>query len=152
MRKWVVCRKAAFGVRFPEAAIPLAFGCGSDKLDRMRKPYLQAVATLALGFVYWQIVCLWFGVAEPWDARAFWFGAYPVSLLLSGLVGLLFRKIAWYAGALLTFAQLPVVAFNAGFEFEPLLVLGLAMLFVLSIPATMVSGLAGEFRDFTLRT
>lgn len=106
----------------------------------------RSIATLAVGLVYWQLVCLWFGVSEPWDAaRGFWLGAYPLSLLLAGAIGLWFSNHAWVAGLVFIFALFPVVMINNGVG--SLFIVGLAIMIVLAIPAMIVSGLSAWIRD-----
>ncbi len=96
---------------------------------------------LLAAMLYWSTVCAVADVQEPWDAKAYWRLWYPVSLILSAVAGLVVVKRAWRAGAILTFAQLPVLWINAGIG--PLWPVGLALLCLLSIPAIATSALAG---------
>jgi hypothetical protein len=110
-----------------------------------RRPYGSSLAALLIGLIYWQLVCLWAGVSEPWDAKAY--GVfYAVSLGLSALLGPVFPSRAWLAGVLLVFAQLPVMVAKEGLDFGPLLPVGLAFLVLMAIPASLVSVLAWRIR------
>ena len=105
-----------------------------------------SVAALCLmGGLYWQLVCQIAGVAEPWDAAGYWTLWYPVSLLLSGIAGWLRKSHGWYAGALLTFAQLPIRWINN--DTDVLWPVALLFLGLLAVPATVISVLAGWFAD-----
>ena len=106
---------------------------------------LQTAALCLLGGLYWQVICQVTGVREPWDAGNYWTLWYPVSLALSGVAGWLCRGHSWSAGALLTFAQLPIMWINNGTG--PLWVVGVLYLCVLAVPAITISALTGWFAD-----
>lgn len=102
---------------------------------------MKVIVLLTCGLFYWSLVGRSAGVAEPWDAAAYWRLWYPLSLVLAGGAGLVLRTRGWMAGAIVTFAQLPVMAWNG----EGALWWGMAMLFlaVLAIPAMAVSAGTG---------
>ncbi len=109
----------------------------------MRRRSVKALSLFVLGGLYWQLVCQVMGVDEPWDAPAYWAFAYPASLVLAAIAGLLLRRDGWLAGAVLTFAQLPVMWVNNGTG--PLWAVGLLFLCLLAIPAVALSTLTGWF-------
>lgn len=103
---------------------------------------LRCLVPLAGGVAYWQVVALVAGVAEPWDAGAYWRLWYPVSLLLSVAAGLFVRRPAWLAGALPSLAQLPVTWWHAGFG--PLWPIGVGFALILAVPAAIAAMLAAR--------
>ena len=102
---------------------------------------MRVIVLLACSLLYWSLVGRSAGVAEPWDAAAYWRLCYPLSLVLAGGAGLVFRTRGWLAGAIVTFAQLPVMAWNGGGTLS----WGMAMPFlaVLALPAMAVSAGTG---------
>lgn len=99
--------------------------------------------------VYWQSVSLGAGAAEPWDAGSYWRLWYPVSLLLAALAGFALRTRWGLAGAIVTIAQLPVMAANAGGG--RLLLFAATILCVLAAPAIVVAALAARVRTASAR-
>jgi hypothetical protein len=102
---------------------------------------IKILVLLVCSMLYWQSVCRVTGATEPWDADAYWRAWYPASFGLSALAGLFFKRRGWMAGAILTFAQLPVMWLNSGTGF--LWVVGLMMLSILAIPVVAISALTG---------
>ena len=102
---------------------------------------MKAIVLLACSLLYWSLVGRSAGVAEPWDAAAYWRLCYPLSLVLAGGAGLVFRARGWMAGAIVTFAQLPVMAWNGGWG--NLWGVGVLFLAMLAIPAMAVSAGTG---------
>ncbi len=98
---------------------------------------------LVCSMLYWHSVCWVAGVTEPWDADAYWRLWYPASLGLAALTGAAFKRRGWMAGAILTFAQLPVIWLNTGSS--SLWAFGLAIAWVLAVPAVAISAFTGWF-------
>ncbi|PTQ63353.1 hypothetical protein C8J45_106143 [Sphingomonas sp. PP-CE-3G-477] len=73
----------------------------------------------------------------------------PGSLLLSAVGGFGFGRRGWSAGAIVTVAQLPVMGVNTGFG--GLLIVGVAFLAILAVPAVMLSALFGRLRATSRR-
>lgn len=115
----------------------------------MKSTWLAKLVILILSLVFWASVSLGADVKEPWDAESFWSHIYPSALVLSAVAGLMFpyRSMAW--GAVVMFAQIPVVMLSSGAG--PLLVVGALYAAVLSVPAMGLSWLAG-FARRRLRT
>jgi hypothetical protein len=103
----------------------------------------RIIVLLICSVLYWGFVCWVTGTREPWDADAYWHLWYPASFGLSAIAGLMFKDRGWMAGAILTFAQLPVMWMNNGAG--PLLVFGLMMLCGLAVTVIALSALAGWF-------
>ncbi|RSU50027.1 hypothetical protein [Sphingomonas sp. S-NIH.Pt15_0812] len=104
---------------------------------------MKPILLLLCSLLYWSFVCRTEGVGEPWDAAAYWRLWYPLSFLLSAGAGLLLRSRGWMAGGVVTFAQLPVMAWNAGWG--SLWAAGVLTLAVLAVPTIAVSALSGWF-------
>lgn len=111
----------------------------------MRSTLAPAVAAFALGLVFWTFVSLREGVAEPWDAPRYWTVHYPLSLVISALAALAFKRHAWVSGLAITLAQLPVMAWQNGIG--PLTIVGLGFAAVLAIPPMIVAATAVRLRD-----
>lgn len=103
-----------------------------------------ACVSAIVGIVYWAAVSALSGGSEPWDATAFWTLVYPGALLLSAILGFVMPTRAWLWGLIVVFVQVPVVIAVAGAD--PLLLAGVLYAAVLSIPAALVSGVAGWIR------
>jgi hypothetical protein len=100
--------------------------------------------TFAIGFAYWLLISYLFQTNEPWDHKSYAV-AYPSSLLLAGATGLLFKSRAWIAGAVITFVQILVMLVKSPpSSLDPLLLIGLLMLLILSLPAMVVSELSSR--------
>lgn len=97
-----------------------------------------------VGLAYWAAVSGMLGGGEPWDAAAYWTLMYPGALLLAAMLGIAMPTRAWLWGPIVVFAQVPVVVAVSGAG--PLLLAGVVYAAVLSIPAALVSGVAGWIR------
>jgi len=106
-----------------------------------------ACISAIVGIVYWTAVSAMLGGDEPWDADAYWTLVYPGALLISAVLGFAMPTRAWLWGTIVVFAQVPVVIAVSGAG--PLLIAGVIYAAVLSIPAALVSGIAGWIRRRT---
>jgi hypothetical protein len=104
---------------------------------------IKVLVLLIVSGMYWQFVCQRTGTVEPWDGDAYWRLWYPLTFVLSGVAGYVLRNDGWLAGAILTFAQLPVMWINNGTG--PLIAVGVVFLFVLAVPPVAISLLTGWF-------
>jgi len=104
---------------------------------------LAAVA--AAGCAYWCAIDVILDVREPWDAAGYLILWYPMSLGLAALCGLLFEDEGWRSGPIIILAQLPVMLVANGGG-GALLVFGVGLLLVLSLPAALVSGVAARIK------
>lgn len=98
--------------------------------------------TCAVSLAFWAVASLLAGVEESWDVASFWTVIYPAALGLSVLLGLLLARYQWTAGAIVMFAQIPVVMASSGVS--SLLGAGVVYAAILSIPAIGLSWLAGR--------
>ncbi|SFO17197.1 hypothetical protein [Sphingomonas sp. OK281] len=110
----------------------------------MKLRMVQVFVLAVISVLYWLLVSHVSGTKEPWDAAGYWLIWYPGSLLLSAFGGFAFGRRGWSAGAIVTFAQLPVMWVNTGFG--GLLIVGVAILTVLAVPAVILSALFGRLR------
>jgi len=83
------------------------------------------------------------GENEPWDAASYGYIWYPVSLILAGIAGVFFDRLAWLAGIVVIFAQLAVMLIHTP-TLGPLIVVGILYLVMLSIPASVVAILSSR--------
>jgi len=98
--------------------------------------------------IFWTVVSWLSDTAEPWDAAGYWTTVYPVALVLSAILGATFQRYGLIAGAVVMFAQLPVVVASA--EASPLLAAGVIYAALLSIPAMMLSWLSARLRRWCI--
>ena len=112
----------------------------------MRRLVVKILVVPLVGAVFWQLFCQMTGTLEPWDAPIYWGVAYPLSLILSAIIGRFLGAHGWLGGALFTLVQLPIMWLNNGTG--PLWAVGLIFLVVLAIPCAAVSALTGRFSAF----
>lgn len=106
----------------------------------MPRIIMEIAALATVGTCFWLIVCMVGETPEPWDAENYWTVAYPVSVLLAGIIGFRFDRRGWLVGTVLTLSQFPVMLALAGAD--GMSAFGLALLGVLAIPVTIVSAAA----------
>ncbi|WLG93822.1 hypothetical protein [Pseudomonas sp. FP198] len=103
----------------------------------MKNMWLATVVACVISMSFWLVASWSAGVNEPWDAQRYWTVLYPASLVLTLILGLLFKKRGWLAGPIVMFGQIPCVMITS--EAGPLLAVGVLYSFLLSIPAVMLS-------------
>lgn len=99
----------------------------------------QAVFAATIGLVYWSAFSAIVGTNEPWDGAYYWSAAYPGSIVVAIVLGLVWRRRAWITGLSLTFAQLPIILVNTGFN--PIVFFGVALLTLLSLPVILAAAI-----------
>ncbi len=99
---------------------------------------------LAVSLGFWIAVSMITGTREPWDAAGFWTIIYPAGLVLSAVLGLIPTRLQWAVGAVVMFAQVPVVMLAS--EASGLLAAGIVYAAILSIPAIILSWFSGRAR------
>lgn len=102
-----------------------------------------AIAMVA-GTVLWVATSRISGKAEPWDSSIYWTVAYPVAIVLTGLLGYAFPQRPWRWAVTLMFMQAPVMVM--GGSGLGLLPLGAILLAVLTLPAVALARLAARLR------
>lgn len=94
-----------------------------------------ALAAL-IGLVLWIVTAATSGRSEPWDAPGYWTIAYPLAVLLCGVLGFLYVESPWRWAVTLMLMQALVMAFGADFtDGFGLLPIGLIFLAILCLPA-----------------
>lgn len=101
--------------------------------------------TCVVSLFFWAVVSAVTGTKEPWDLANYWTIIYPAALALSAIFGAVLKSVQWSAGAIVMFAQIPVVLVISGAS--PLLGVGILYAAALSIPAITLSWLAGRLRQ-----
>lgn len=107
-----------------------------NRFDQSLTRTLVLAATAAL---FWEGVCLFSGVNEPWDSAAYWWLWYPMSIGFAAAAGPLLARRGWSAGLIITFAQLPVMWAKSGTG--ELWILGIALCVALAVPSVAASAL-----------
>lgn len=104
---------------------------------------------LIVSLLYWFLVGRVAGVGEPWDAAVYWRVWYPASFIGAAIGGFVLPRRGWTAGAIVTFAQFPIMWLDTGIEAFSLL--ALALLTLLAMPVAAVATLAGAFAAYRHR-
>jgi hypothetical protein len=106
--------------------------------------YLYYVAAGA-GALLWLGTMAVSGRSEAWDSPLYWSVAYPLCLLLSGVMGYVEPVRSWRFALTLMLVQPVVMLFTSGGSFS-LLPLGIIMFGVLALPAIMVARISAWLR------
>jgi len=115
---------------------------------RGRNSILAHVLSGMAGLALWGMTAAVTGQREPWDASSYWTVSYPLAILCSALLGLLFPERAWRWAAILMLMQF-VVMIAMGSDLG-LLPLGLIVLAILSAPAALAGVLTARLRRSAL--
>lgn len=102
------------------------------------------IAVCVVSLVFWTGVSVMTGAEEPWDLDSYWTVVYPAALALSLAMGAMLKSSQWSAGAIVMFAQIPVMLAYSGVS--ALLGAGILYAAILSIPAVALAWLAGRWR------
>ncbi len=95
----------------------------------------------------WQLATIVLG-AEPWDSSGY-AGFYLGAIGLCALFGWLYTDRSWRWGVILIFAQLPVMLVHT--KPDGLLLVGIAYLSALTLPAIMVAIAASRVKQLQRR-
>lgn len=96
------------------------------------------------GIVLWLATTLLSGRTEAWDSPLYWSVTYPLSIVVSGILGYFFPERSWRWGLVVMLAQAVTLALAAS-SFG-LLPLGLVMFAVLAVPPMAVARFAARLR------
>jgi len=97
------------------------------------------------GASLWVLTSLITGRSEAWDAPIYWSVAYPLALLLAGVLGYRAPRRAWRWGLAVMLVQAPVMLLTSGSSLN-LLPVGLALFAVLALPAIAAATLGVRLR------
>lgn len=106
---------------------------------------MAITAVCVVSLIFWIVVSAITGGAEPWDLPSYWTIIYPAGLVLSVGMGAVLKRLQWSAGAIVMFAQIPVMLATSGAS--PMLGAGIVYAALLAIPAMTLSWLAGRLRQ-----
>jgi hypothetical protein len=106
------------------------------------QPYLIAIFG---GASLWLLTSLISGRAEAWDAPMYWTVAYPLAILLAGVLGYRAPRRAWRWGLTVMLVQAPVLMLTSGGSMG-LLPLGLALFAILALPAIAAATFGAKMR------
>ena len=101
------------------------------------------------GIVLWSATACLGGRQEPWDSELYWSAAYPLALVLSGLLGFAFPDRSWRWGALMIVSQIVVLAASA--SDLSMLPLGLIVLAILALPAVALAQAGARLRRWAAK-
>jgi hypothetical protein len=104
-------------------------------------PWLIAIFA---GVMLWLVAGVLSGQREPWDADAYWKGAYPAAMFVCAALGYLWPIRAWRWPLALFEAQLLGMWLRSG-EIGNLWPLGMMLLAVLALPGVAVALLAAQW-------
>lgn len=103
---------------------------------RSRAEIIPVVLSIAAGIAGWEAVRYVSGHGEAWDDPSYWQTAYPLLLLTSFLLGMIWREAPWRWVALIFGAQalwsFGLAAVDA--EVPSLFPLGLLLFALISVP------------------
>lgn len=102
------------------------------------------IAVCVASLIFWTVVSAIARVAEPWDLAGYWTIIYPAGLILSLIMGAVLKKFQWSAGAIVMFAQIPLIVASSGAS--AMLGAGIIYSAILSIPAMGLSWFGGRLR------
>jgi drug/metabolite transporter (DMT)-like permease len=105
--------------------------------------FAYAIAFVA-GTVLWAATSVLSKKVEPWDSSAYWTFAYPLAIVLSGVLGYVVPHRPWRWALVVMFTQFIVMLI--GGSGLGLLPLGLVVLAILSLPAVVAANVAARIR------
>ena len=112
-------------------------------MDEKATRWAYGIAIVA-GTILWFATSAMSGRREPWDSSLYWTVAYPIAIVLSGVLGYAFPQKPWRWAAVVIFSQLIVmIVGGSGFGLLPL---GVVLLTVLSLPAVGLASVGAWLR------
>lgn len=101
-------------------------------------------AAIGGGAILWLATAGISGKTEAWDSSLYWTVAYPLAIVLAGVLGYRFPEHPWRWGMAVMLVQAVALAITAS-SFG-LLPLGLIMFFVLGLPAVAAASIMAKIR------
>lgn len=102
------------------------------------------VLAIAGGALLWVATSLVSGRAEAWDSELYWSVAYPLCILVAGMLGYLVPEQSWRWGISVMIAQPFLLAFSSS-SFG-LLPMGLVFFAVMALPPIGMARIAARWR------
>jgi len=114
------------------------------KIRPMRSSKFAYAIAFVTSTVLWAATSALSKKVEPWDSRGYWTFAYPVAIVLSGVLGYLVPHRPWRWALVVMSTQFIVMLIGgAGLGLLPL---GLVVLAILSLPAVVAAQIAARIR------
>lgn len=107
------------------------------------KEYLKSALALSFGVMVWSVFKFIAPSQDPTALLSYWKIGYPVSIVLSGFMGIFFPDRPWRWGIIIMFVQLFIEAITTKGDLN-LLPPGIVFFALLSIPC-MISGHVGAW-------
>jgi hypothetical protein len=111
---------------------------------RTKREFIVFLLAIAVGAALWLVSAQVSGRREPWDSAFYWKAAYPVALVLSGILGYVAPERPWRWPLAVMLAQFAAMAIKDGFG--SMWPLGLVLFGILSLPGMAIAGAAGRIR------
>lgn len=111
----------------------------------MHSAAIRAIGVTATALVFWQSATWLLGTQEPWDSPLYP-AVFLASLGLCGAFGYMWPSRSWRWGLIIILAQLPVMVLHTG-HIGPMMGVGLGLLALQAIPATLVAVAASRLRN-----
>lgn len=105
--------------------------------------YSKVVIALIIGAIIWTVFKVIARSQDPTDLLSYWQIGYPVSILLSGIMGLIFPDRPWRWGIYIIFVQLVMTMLLTEGDWN-LLPPGILFYALLTVPC-IISGYAGAW-------
>lgn len=106
--------------------------------------HIYAIALIG-GAGLWLLTSIISGRSEAWDSPLYWNVAYPLAIVLAGVLGYVAPEKPWRWALAVMLIQPVVMLFTTSSSFS-LLPLGLIMFAILAIPAVVVASIGRYFR------
>lgn len=109
----------------------------------LSKQWIPDALAIVTGGVIWLGLALATGTGDPMSREPYWWFGYPAMVLMSCLLGFLFKERSWRYGIYMLASQFIIGLWTAGGDLN-LLPLGLVVFAVLAVP-TALAGVFGAF-------
>lgn len=103
------------------------------------------ITSVAAGSLLWLVTASASGRNEAWDSEWYWTAAYPLAIVLAGILGYLAPVKPWRWGLIIMLTQAAVLAITAS-SFG-LLPLGLILFAILAMPPIGVASITAWLRN-----
>jgi hypothetical protein len=99
-----------------------------------RSAFVPFFVAIVVGMASWLVAAALGGRREAWDGPAYWVGAYPAAILVSGWLGYSFPDRPWRWALALFEAQFVAMVVRNG-ELGNLWPMGIVMFAIVALPA-----------------
>jgi len=99
---------------------------------------IRFLVVLLVSLAFWVLANLVLGTQEPWDSP-YYLRFYLLALGLCATFGYFFEERPMLWAVIVVFAQLPVMGLSTGRLIAPLMVIGILLLMIQSLPAILIA-------------